>query len=59
MFQESIFSQPLLKSFGLYLTFIQFILYSMFAFIETWLAGSPSRRFISNLLLISHIFQNI
>jgi len=43
-FQELIFIQPSIKSHALYITFLQFVLYSTFALIECYLEGLKERK---------------
>lgn len=43
-FQELMFIQPSIKSHGLYLTFYQFVLFSIFAWIECYLEGIKEKK---------------
>ncbi|EFX72822.1 hypothetical protein DAPPUDRAFT_215749 [Daphnia pulex] len=55
-FLEAIFVQPNLKSHGLYVTFIQFVLYSLFAIIESQLKKDTERRIpVPTYILISFL----
>ncbi|KAK4024264.1 adenosine 3'-phospho 5'-phosphosulfate transporter 2 [Daphnia magna] len=53
---ETIFVQPTLKSHGLYVTFIQFILYSFFAMVESHCKNDTERRIpVPTYIIISFL----
>ena len=54
-FKELMFIQPSIKSHGLYLTFYQFVLFSIFAWIECYLEGIKEKKWIRYLLLIRKV----
>lgn len=46
-FKELMFIQPSIKSHGLFLTFYQFVLFSIFAWIECYVEGIKEKKWIS------------